>query len=163
MPTLLVLRHAKAAPYVDSDSGRPLAARGREQCSDVARHFRKLLLQVSDARVSPAQRTQETWQRVCAAAEVAPRASLDQRIYEGTAGSLLDVVQELSGEVCAVVGHNPGVARLALLLATDCDADQLRFLQHYGTGSAALLECDEPWARWQPGCARIVELFAPAE
>lgn len=163
MPKLLLLRHAKAAPYINSDAERPLAERGRGQCGDIALHFSDLLAVVDDARVSPAARTQETWQRVCQAAGVAPATRLDPRIYDASPGSLLEVVQELTGAVGVVVGHNPGIARLTLLLAEDCTADQLHFLQRFSTGAAAVLECAEPWELWQPGIAKLVELHAPAE
>jgi phosphohistidine phosphatase len=47
-----------------------------------------------------------------------PELRLDERIYEATAGRLVEVVSQLENEHKAVllVGHNPGMQELLLLL-----------------------------------------------
>ena len=61
---LLVLRHAKAEPFAESDQARALTARGRQSARDVGRHLREQELVPDCALVSTATRTRETWAEV---------------------------------------------------------------------------------------------------
>ena len=62
--------------------------------------------------VSTAARTRETW---ALADPGGAAATYDRRVYDATTEELREVVAETdaSDEVLAVVGHNPGVERLA--------------------------------------------------
>lgn len=66
------------------------------------------------AVVSPAERTRETWRLAAAELAVPPPVREDDRVYAGSATSLLGVLRELPGELATVVlvGHNPGVEDL---------------------------------------------------
>jgi phosphohistidine phosphatase len=117
--TLVLLRHAKSDWDGDqADIERPLARRGQREAPEVGRWLTGNLPDLALAVVSPARRTLSTWQLVAAelASEVPSR--VDDRIYEASVGDLLDVVRELSPDAASamIVGHNPGLEELVLLL-----------------------------------------------
>jgi len=70
------------------------------------------------AVVSPAERTRETWRLAAAELAAPPPVREDDRVYAGSASSLLGVLRELPGELVTVVlvGHNPGIEDLVASL-----------------------------------------------
>ena len=68
--------------------------------------------------MSPAERTLETWRLVSAELAVPPPLRVEDRVYDGTARSLVGVVRELPDEAAIVVlvGHNPGLEDLVASL-----------------------------------------------
>jgi phosphohistidine phosphatase len=118
MRRLMLLRHAKSGwPGGVSDLDRPLATRGRDAAPLIARHLADEGLVPDLVLVSPARRTQETWNLVRGAAADA-QVRTDSRIYEAPPGRLLEVVQEVRPEVrtLLMIGHNPGFEGLAKAL-----------------------------------------------
>ena len=115
MKTLILLRHGKSDWSGDEpDHLRPLAPRGRRQVPEAGRWLADNVGVIDLAVVSPAERTRETWQLAAAQLEAPPPIREDDRVYAGSAHSLLGVVRELPAEVATVVlvGHNPGVEDL---------------------------------------------------
>jgi phosphohistidine phosphatase len=120
MRRLIILRHAKAerASAGMRDYDRPLAARGREDATKVAAYLAQQGLAPDHALVSPAKRTRETWQLVAAAMSPMPFVKYDERLYDASAETILKVIREAppaAHSVC-VVGHNPGLHQLCLLI-----------------------------------------------
>lgn len=119
MSTLVLLRHGKSDWSGDEpDHLRPLARRGRRQAPDAGRWLADNLGSIDLAIVSPATRTRETWRLAAAELEAAPPVREDERVYGGSAGSLIDVLREVSEDVATLVlvGHNPGIEDLAVIL-----------------------------------------------
>ncbi|MET0529723.1 MAG: histidine phosphatase family protein, partial [Microvirga sp.] len=123
MLRLLLLRHAKATwPAGILDLDRPLAPRGQNAALLMGNYMRSEFLAPDLALVSPARRTQETWERVQPIiGEVQTRQ--DGRIYEAPVARLLNVLQEVEPEARTVlmIGHNPGFEELASLLIGEGD------------------------------------------
>jgi phosphohistidine phosphatase len=118
--TLILLRHGKSDwSGGEPDERRPLARRGRRQALEAGRWLADNAGVIELAVVSPAERTRETWRLVVAELAVPPPVREDDRVYTGSAGSLLDIVRDLPGEVATVVlvGHNPGVEDLVASLS----------------------------------------------
>jgi phosphohistidine phosphatase len=120
MKTLTLLRHAKSGwddPSL-SDFQRPLNARGRSAARAMGREMRALGLAFDHIVASPAARVTET---IIGLAEsygaLAP--AYDEHIYLASLDALLDVVRATDDRhaTLLVVGHNPGMERLALLLS----------------------------------------------
>jgi len=67
---------------------------------------------------SPAVRARETIERVAKAAKWTPEILFDQRIYEAGGLRLLEVVSQIENErkSALLVGHNPGIEELLMLL-----------------------------------------------
>ena len=119
MSTLILLRHGKSDwSGGEADHLRPLAARGRRQVPEAGRWLADNVGVIDLAVVSPAVRARETWQLAAAQLETPPPVREDDRVYAGSAHSLLGVVRELPPEVATVVlvGHNPGVEDLVASL-----------------------------------------------
>ena len=113
MPVLVLLRHAQAEPLTTDDLSRSLTPKGRADAQAVRRWLDETVLVPDRVVVSPAVRTQQTWEL---AGTVAP--VLDDRVWEATAADLREVVGEMpaGSEVLVVVGHNPGLEQLAAQL-----------------------------------------------
>ena len=120
MKTLTLLRHAKSGwddPSL-TDFQRPLNARGREAARAMGAELKRLGLVFDRVLASPAARVTETIDGL--AESYGPLAPVyDERIYLAPVETLLAMVRA-ADDGCAgllVVGHNPGMERLALLLA----------------------------------------------
>jgi phosphohistidine phosphatase len=139
--TLIVLRHGKSDWSGDEpDHLRPLGARGRRQVLEAGRWLADNVGVIDLAVVSPAERTRETWRLAAAELPVAPPVREDDRVYAGSARSLLGVLQELPEEVATLVlvGHNPGVEDLVASLTGRWVA--------MPTSSLAVIDLSGPWS-----------------
>ena len=119
MSTLILLRHGKSDwSGGGPDHLRPLARRGRRQVPEAGRWLADNVGVIDLAVVSPAERTRETWRLAAAELAVPPPVREDERVYGGSARSLLDVLRDLPEEVATLVlvGHNPGVEDLVASL-----------------------------------------------
>ena len=115
MSTLILLRHGKSDwSGGEPDLLRPLARRGRRQAPVAGRWLADNVGRIHLAVISPAERTRQTWRLASAELAVAPPVREDDRVYAGSAPSLLGLVRELPGDLATVVlvGHNPGVEDL---------------------------------------------------
>jgi phosphohistidine phosphatase len=115
MRRLYLLRHAKSS-WEDAglaDHDRPLAPRGRRAAKAIGRYLRDSGIEPQLVLCSSARRAQETLERAGLAGRVEPE------LYGASADALLARLRHISPEVRSVmlIGHNPGVQQLALLLA----------------------------------------------
>jgi phosphohistidine phosphatase len=136
MKSLTLLRHAKTER--DSTTGldfdRRLNERGEQDAVRMGEEIRSMGLKFDSLLCSPAKRAAET-------AELAGLSPhFDDRIYDASAGQLLDIVQEQDDGTkrLLMVGHNPGFERLASRLLGDA--------LDMPTGSLAEIEL--PIKRW---------------
>ncbi|HEX2556664.1 MAG TPA: histidine phosphatase family protein [Microvirga sp.] len=165
MRRLMLLRHAKSAwPGGSADIDRPLATRGRDAAPLVARHMADEGLAPDLVLVSPARRTQETWNLVRGSAADA-QVRTDSRIYEAPPGRLLEVVQEVVPEVrtLLMIGHNPGFEGLARILVGHGDRYAFaRLSQKYPTAGLAVIDFPvESWREVEPRTGRLDRFVTP--
>ena len=166
MRRLLLLRHAKSSwdhGELD-DVSRPLSPRGRKAAPLIGRHISGRGLVPDLVLCSTAERARQTlelvsaeWDRAAGdGAKVEMRASL----YLSPPSELLAATRRLDDSIdCAmIIGHNPGMAMLAGLLAVKGDP---RRLEDHGCkisdgsiGGARsrrqILEGDSTWNRLSP-------------
>jgi phosphohistidine phosphatase len=148
MKTLTLLRHAKSGwdDHSLRDFDRALNAKGKRAAARVGRHWRDLGLAFDSVVASPAVRVVETLEHVATGYgdDLAP--AWDRRVYLASAVTLLDVVRELpdSVEDALLVGHNPGLEDLVLMLVPDNDQAPLRDAveEKFPTASTARLTFD---------------------
>jgi len=110
--TLVLLRHSKAEPQAVDDHARHLSERGREDAGSVRRWLGAQGLLPDRVVVSTSTRTRETWQLASVGRAV---PDYDERVYDATVADLREVIGETPPDVATllVVGHNPGIERLA--------------------------------------------------
>lgn len=149
MKTLTLLRHAKSGwddPSL-SDFERPLNARGHVAARAMGREMRALGLAGDRIVASPAARVTETIDGL--AESYGPLAPVyDERIYLASLDTLLDIVRATDDahHTLLLVGHNPGMERLALLLSRGGPLHDEVALK-YPTG--ALAEISFPVDHWR--------------
>ncbi|MFI1282100.1 SixA phosphatase family protein [Streptomyces sp. NPDC020858] len=161
---LVVLRHAKSAWPEVPDSERPLAPRGRRDAPEAGRWLREAGCVPDLVVCSSARRTRQTWDLVAAEFGATTPVIHDARIYRATAGELLGVVREVPAHVrtLMLIGHNPGVQELILLLAGEADGYALEQTRtKFPTSAIAVLRVPGPWSSLEPGAARMTDMVVP--
>jgi len=169
MPTLLLLRHAKSdwAGLGLADHERPLSRRGERAAAELAGHFRRAGLAPDLVLCSSARRTVDTLAALRSALPAAVAVRVTDALYEVGPGAILDEVRQVPDtvELLLVVGHNPGMAGLAMGLAgPDGDPQALRAMAlKYPTGGLATLEFDGAWPALAWGAARLTGFIRPRD
>jgi phosphohistidine phosphatase len=164
---LLLLRHAKAERSQPGgrDHERVLTPRGRADAEKVGTYLARHRLVPDIALVSTAARTRQTWDRIAPGLPNKPPAGFEDRLYNATPEAILKAIAETSPEVgrMLVIGHNPGLQELAVLLvaAGEVDARQ-RLKEHFPTCALAVIEfAIDDWARVHPLGGRLEHFVAP--
>jgi phosphohistidine phosphatase len=155
MPTLIVLRHAKAvAGFGTADIDRPLNDRGRRDATATGDWLRANDLVPGHVLCSTAARTRETLDRLALDAEV----SFEPDIYGNDPDRLLTLVTEApegTGRLL-LVGHNPSVHQLVDDLAGEApDA--------FPTCALAVIDLPGPWADARPGAGTLRTVRTPKD
>jgi len=118
MKTLILMRHAQATPYAETDRLRPLTEQGREQATQSAQQIQQQGECPQLIVCSPYVRAQQTARLVGEVLNLTPKADnmLDGRL---SAGGLLNWAQgffDLYDSVL-LIGHNPNISLAAALLS----------------------------------------------
>jgi phosphohistidine phosphatase len=151
MRNLLLMRHAKAGRESGvSDHARSLTDRGRSDARLVAGFLQANGAMPDLALASDSQRTRETLEIACESFDPAPVRKLDAGLYLAEPGAILRAIRSVPAETktLLVVGHNPGIAELALALTDSGAPDDVRSLASaFPTSAVAVLEFQQHWAR----------------
>ena len=156
MRTLVLIRHAKAGPAQVDDHSRELSARGRSDAAGIRTWLSARAIVPGRVVVSTATRTRQTWE-LASPGGVAPE--YDDRVYEAGTSALLEVIEQTPDdvEVLVVVGHNPGIERLAAELD---DSPGARDRTNAGLPTSAVVVFE--LATWtEPTHAVLKELVVP--
>ena len=175
--TLVLFRHAKSAWPDVADHDRPLARRGIEAAPVMGRWLRDAGLVPGQVLCSTARRARDTWQFAQPGLAATPPVTFDARIYGAAATDLLALVREVppATRTLLLLGHNPAIEDLALLLAaaptsaagrgaagaTPGDLDRMR--SKFPTAAIAVLESPGTWPGLAPGQARLTAFVTPRE
>jgi phosphohistidine phosphatase len=163
--TLLLLRHAKSS-WVDPtlpDHDRPLASRGRRDAKRIAKHLAGLEFEPALVLCSSAVRTRETLELVRPALGNS-KVLFEDGLYGASSDELLGRIRVVPDAVGSVmlIGHNPGLEQLALLLASS--GDELRGLEtKFPTAALATLAVETTWSRLAPGDAILTAYIVPKQ
>lgn len=151
MKTLTLLRHAKSdwGDPVARDFERPLNQRGRRAARTMGRAMRDEGLAFDRVVASPATRVIETIADIEDGYGTLMPPVFDRRIYLASVATLLDMIHEThdGADRLLIVGHNPGLENLALLLTRGDDRPcRAQLALKYPT--ATLAEIALPVDRW---------------
>ena len=164
MRTLYLLRHAKSSwddPAL-SDHERPLAPRGRRDGKRIAEHLRRAGIEPELVLCSSAARTRETLELVGRGWEAT--VAVEDELYGATAEAMLQRLRLVPDPVesVMVIGHNPGMQALALVLAEA--GEQLEVIaEKFPTGALATLELAGRWRELEPEGARLAAYVVPKQ
>ncbi|MFI1395845.1 SixA phosphatase family protein [Streptomyces sp. NPDC020681] len=162
---LVVLRHAKSAwPEGVADHARPLGPRGLRDAPAAGRWLATADCLPDLVLCSTARRTRQTWELAAAELGSIPPVRFERRLYGADERELIDVVREVSNpiETTLLIGHNPGLQDLVLLLTGDSLGDSLRRAQtKFPTSAVAVLTWRGTWSALAPGSALLTDLAVP--
>ena len=147
----MLLRHAKAVQQSRGDDfARDLQDKGRRDAALLGAYLRRHDLVPDVALVSAAARTRQTFDGLKATIEAPLPAQFDDELYNATAGEIRIMLRATQPAVerLIIVGHNPGIADLALMLARDGDIAEIgRMRSRFAPCSLAVITCEaEDWA-----------------
>ena len=170
MRQLLLLRHAKSSwddPQL-SDHARPINMRGRQAAAAMAAEIKRLGLLPEIVLVSSARRTLQT----LAALDpwpTPPRIEPMDALYLASKGDLLDVLRRAAPAASSLllVGHNPGLHELALMLAgahsSAADQQASRLAAGYPSGALAEFSVVTPWSELGETGTRLTRFLRPSD
>src|SRR5689334_22813866 len=170
--TLVLFRHAKSAWPDVPDHERPLASRGIRAAPVMGRWLRDAGLVPDLVLCSTARRARETWQFAQAGLAATPPVRFERRIYDEGAAGLLALIREVppTTGTLLLIGHNPAIEDLALMLAahpgaTGPDAaspgDLERMRAKFPTAAIAVLQPTGTWRGLAQGRARLTAFVTP--
>lgn len=167
MRTLYLLRHAKSSwdDPILTDHDRPLAARGIRATPYVADHLRHAGIVPDVVLCSSSRRTRETLDLLGDAIPADTDVRVEEGLYHATVAALLDRLRVLpdSTRRPLLIGHNPAVQQLAVVLAA---SGQHREQMARAFPTAALATLDAPidgWADLAAGCATLAGFVRPKD
>jgi phosphohistidine phosphatase len=176
--TLLLFRHAKSAWPDVPDHERPLARRGQRDAPAMGRWLRDAGYRPDQVLCSTARRARETWQLTQPALGAAPPAVFDARVYQAPAARLLGLIRQapIAARTLLVLGHDPGIPELAIMLAaaappghadagtTAGPSPMLESMRaKFPTAALAVFECTGSWDQLGPGLTRLVRFITPSQ
>ncbi len=148
--TLILIRHCKSDWSANqSDHARPLNPRGRRAAPRLGAFLMGEALIPDQVFCSDALRTRETWAGIAAELPGNPPTTVDRALYLAEPAAILSTLRTSTGEIVAVIGHNPGIGELASQLA-ETPAHDERFGM-YPTGATTVLRVSQPWAELSTG------------
>jgi phosphohistidine phosphatase len=165
--SLTILRHAKSSwddPVADFD--RALNERGRKAAVAVGEALKRRGAKFDCVIASPARRVRQTLDQLSEGYGEPLDVHFDERIYLASEDNLLDLVRGITDNVrsALIVGHNPGLHRLALLLTRDGGALRQRIADKFPTAAAATVElAAKRWSEIEPGSGELSALILPRD
>lgn len=168
MKTIYLLRHAKSS-WKDAtldDFDRPLNKRGRRAAKLVGEYLVANGIEPAQILCSSSKRTRETLEYLQGAIGTSIPTRFEKAIYLAEAPDLLGRLRRLSDRLSSVmvIGHNPGMERLVLMLAAGGRGSETRMADKFPTGALAVLTADiDIWERLAPDGAQLDAFVCPRD
>lgn len=168
MRTLTLIRHAKSS-WADRelpDARRPLAPRGVSAGPLMAGWLGAHLPAPDVVLCSPAERTRATWAMLSVAwGAITPTVILDEALYLAGSDTLLRRIGQTPAAAAQVliVGHNPGLHDLAVMLVGQASAPDWQALAaKFPTAGVAVLEfAAASWSELRQSDATLKHFVSP--
>lgn len=167
--SLWLLRHAKAAAEGLDDHSRALTPRGRRQAAAVGTYLARACVEGDRvpglALSSSARRAVETAELVVAELGSGVELVTDRALYGADPDDVVEIVRTQGGDAPSVlvVGHNPTMHELALLLLDESDDDgRARLERGFPTAALALTGvATDSWPGLALGTGTLLDLWRP--
>ena len=158
---LVLVRHAKAEPFAETDQARDLTERGRRDARAAGAYLREQGIKPDHAVVSSSQRTRSTWEAMEQEMGSGAVVDYDESVYSGSTDVVLEALRVVpeDAEVVVFVGHQPSIGYLAHLL-DDGEGDPMALhamLHGFPASSAALFDVEVPWVDLGPETGRLMD------
>lgn len=167
MRRLILMRHAKAEPSTPgmADRARALTQRGSKDAAKIGAYMGSHALVPDRVLISPALRTQQTWKLTAPALRPQPEAAPADALYDATAHAIFGLIQEApaAARTLLVIGHNPGLHEVALMLMASGDIDtRERLREGLPTSGLAVLDfAFDDWRKLHPQSGRLERFVSP--
>lgn len=159
--TLILMRHAKSSwdDFMQPDHARPLNTRGRTSAAAMGKWLKDNAYLPDELLCSTAERTRETYARL---GITAVKTCYEDALYHANADVMLRVLQTAEASSILMLGHNPGIAYFAEMLAKQ-PATHPRFFD-YPTCATTVIRFDAAkWAEVQFSQGTILDFAIPRE
>lgn len=167
MTELWLLRHAKAVPEDEGpDRDRALAPKGEAAMRQIAAWAAKEKLAPRLVLCSSAARTRQTLALLEPVLAGRPEIKFEDGLYLADAERMLIRLRRVPArcESVLVIGHNPGLHELAILLMRPgAGGPGRRLARGMPTGALAGFALKEPWGALDPGTARLTHYVTPKQ
>ena len=163
----MLFRHAKADPSEPGmeDRARALTDRGRKDAAKIGAYMATHALVPDRGVISPAARTQETWKFMAAAFRPAPGAMTAEQLYDATPHAIFAVIKDapVAAHTLLVVGHNPGLHEVALMLIASGDIEaRERLREKLPTAGLVIIDfAFDDWNKLHPQSGRLERFVSP--
>ncbi|NOY72346.1 MAG: histidine phosphatase family protein [Gammaproteobacteria bacterium] len=159
---LFLLRHGHS-PFGErgADKERILSEQGGRDVSAMGSRLKKKEIVPNLVLCSTAQRTRLTAQYIMTAiGGCIDLVQYDDRLYNASVESLLDVVREQDKNINSllIIGHNPGLSELVHFADGESSGRQHAFTG-LATSSLAHLELSVPWSKLEFTQTKVVDIL----
>ena len=147
------------------DRARALIERGRKDAGKIGAYMAGHALIPDRVVLSPAARAQETWKFAATAFRPAPAAMTAEQLYDATPHGIFALIKEApaSAHTLLVIGHNPGLHELALMLIASGDVDtRERLREKLPTSGLVIIDfAFDNWGKLHPQSGRLERFVSP--
>ena len=169
MKVLYLLRHGKSS-WADptlADIDRPLAARGVRALRRMRKYLRQQAIAPDLVACSPALRARQTLDQIEGAIGRDTPVRVEPALYSTTATEIARLVSKSPESVSSLmlIGHNPALQDLAVLLAEEGEEALLaRLVEKFPTGALAVVTIPHrSWRQLRQGGGRLEGLVIPRD
>lgn len=171
--TLYLLRHAKAETvepnHAVKDHARALSLKGQAAAQAMSDYFAAQLISVDRIYCSTSKRTRETCGIVQEGLE-SPAVSYRDKLYLAPCNDLVTFIQSIPDAInrAMIIGHNPGLHDVALMLVSRAGRGQTKALEKmrtkFPTGAFCALSFDAmSWKKIGTGLATMTTFVRPRD
>jgi phosphohistidine phosphatase len=167
MRRLLIFRHSKAERALPgaSDHERVLIDRGRKDAAKIGAYMASHGLVPDLVLFSTSARTEETWKFAAGAFKHKPPAQAERKLYDATPRAIMDVIKlaPADAHTLMIVGHNPGLHEVALLLIASGDIDAREALREkFPTSGLVIIDfAFDDWRKLHAQGGRLERFVSP--
>ena len=165
---LYLIRHAEAEGADDDlpDHDRPLTGDGQQQARALGVWLAQRGVRPSLVYCSSARRALETAREMLSELPRGAEPNTSRDLYLASARQLLELVRETPSAHASlwIVGHNPGMAELALRLAGQGESQALRRMaaRFPPAACAQITFSHDGWHAIEPGAGKLAGYWTPA-